>query len=60
MTEEERHRQILAARSKALAIELQALEEVCGELSERAAEAGCAAQDLGVELGRLPPEASDG
>ena len=58
MTEEERHRARLAARTEALADELLALEEVCGVFVEQAARAGCAAKDLRLEFDPASP--SDG
>ncbi len=55
MTEEERrHYQALAARTKALTT--RAWER----LAQQIAKAGRATRDLGRELDRLPPEASDG
>ncbi len=56
MTEEERHRQVLAQRTEALAGKLLALEEVCGVFVQQATQVGCAAKDLRREL---DPEASD-
>lgn len=57
MTEEERHREVLAARTEALAEKLRGLETVCKIFVEQATEVGCAAKDLRLEL---EPEASDG
>ena len=57
MTEEERHRERLAARTKALANELLALDQVCRVFVDQVAEVGCAARKLRLEL---EPEASDG
>lgn len=57
MTEEEQHRQTLAARTKALVNELLGLEEVCGVFAKQTFRVECAAKDLRREL---DPEASDG
>lgn len=54
---EERHREVLAARTETLALKLQGLEQVCKLLVEQATQVGCAAKDLRLEL---DPEASDG
>lgn len=56
MTEEKRQ-EALVARTKALANELLALDEVCRVFVEQATQVGCAAKDLRQEL---DPEASDG
>ncbi len=57
VTEKERRRQVLAARTKALANELLALDQVCRSLVEQVEQVGRAAKALRLEL---DPEASDG
>ena len=57
LRDQERRREVLAAPTKALANELQGLQEACKVLGKQAAEAGYAVKDLRLEL---DPEAPGG